>query len=68
MKNRITWNSVQMWVTKIVKNHRFFRRQPSAYHRKLGSECYVIDQFIGTIVEWSAYCALHDAVRELCII
>jgi len=37
-------------------------RQPSAYRANLGSECYVIDRFIGTIAEWSEYCILLDAV------
>jgi len=60
MKKRITWNSVETWGTEIVKNHGFVRRQPSAYRAKPGSECHVIDQFIGTIAEWSEYCALLD--------
>jgi len=59
---------MQTWVTKIVKNHRFVCRQPCAYHAKPGSECYVIDQFIETIVEWSQYCTLLDAVRRLRVI
>jgi len=54
--------STQTWVTNIVKNHSLVRRQPSAYHAKPGSECYVIDRFIGTIAEWSEYCTLLDAV------
>jgi len=37
-------------------------RQPSAYRANLGSECYVIDRFIGTIAEWSEYCILLNAV------
>jgi len=49
MKKHITWNSVQTWVTKIVKNHGFVGRQPSAYHAKPGSECYFTDRLIGTI-------------------
>jgi len=60
MKKRITWNSAQTWVTKIVKNHGFVCRQPSAYHAKPGSECYVIDRFIGTIAEWSEYYVLES--------
>ena len=64
----ITWNSTQTWVTKIVKNHGFVRRQPSAYRAKPGSECYVIDRLIATIAEWSEYCTLLDAVGELCIV
>jgi len=32
------------------------------------SECYVIEQFVGTIVEWYEYCALLDAVRGLHIL
>ena len=51
MKKRITWNSAQTWVTKIVKRHALVHKQPSAYHAKPGSECYVIDQFIGTIAD-----------------
>jgi len=50
------------WVSTIVKNHGYVRRQPSAYHAKPGSECYVIDRFFGTIAEWSEYCALLNAV------
>jgi len=68
MKKRITWNSAQTWVTKIVKNHSLVRRPPSAYRAKPGSECYVIDQFIGTIAEWSEYCALLDAVGDLRVV
>jgi len=49
VKKRITWNSAQTWATKIVKNHGFVRRQPSAYRAKPGSECYVIDRFIGRL-------------------
>jgi len=40
---------------KIVKNHRFVGRQPSAYRTKPGNKCYVIDWFIGTIAEWIKY-------------
>jgi len=29
------------------------------------SKCYVIEQYIGTIAEWSEYCAQLDAVRGL---
>jgi len=32
------------------------------------SECYVIEWFIGTIVEWHEYCALLDAVRVMHVI
>jgi len=67
-KKRITWNSAQTWVTKIVKSHGFVRRKPSAYRAKPGNECYVVDRFIETIVEWSEYCALLDAVGGLCVI
>ena len=65
MKKHITWNSVENWGTKIVKNHGFVHRQPSAYRAKPGSKCYVIDRFIGTIAECSEYCALinGDAVE-----
>jgi len=65
MKKRITWNSAQAWVTEILKNHGLDCRQPSAYHAKPWSESYVINRFIWTIAEWSEYCALIDAVREL---
>jgi len=65
MKKRITWNSAQTWVTKILKNHSLIRRQPSAYHAQPGSECYVIERFIGTIAVWSEYCTLLDAVGDL---
>ena len=68
MKKRKTSNSAQTWVTKIVKNHRFVRRQPSAYGAKPGSKCYIIDRFIVTIAVWSEYCALLDAVGELRVI
>jgi len=61
MKKRIAWNSVQTWVTKIVKHHGVVHRQPSAYRIKPGSDCYVIDQFIAMIAEGSEYCALLDA-------
>jgi len=53
IKKHITLNSVQAWVTYIVKNHGLVRRQPSAYRTKSGSACFVIDQFIGTIAQWS---------------
>jgi len=36
--------------------------------QKPASECYVKKLFIRTIAEWSEYCALLDAVGELCII
>ena len=52
MKKRITWNSAQTWVIKIVKNHGLIRRQQSAYHAKSGSKCYVIDRLIATRVVW----------------
>jgi len=68
MKKHITWNSVQTWIAKIVKNHGFVHRQPSAYRTKPGSECYVIDRFIGVIAEWSEYCALLDAVGGLGVV
>ena len=68
MKKRITWNSVQAWVTKIVQNHSLVHRQPSAYRAKPGSECYVTDRFIGTIAQWSEYCALLDADAGLHVI
>jgi len=32
------------------------------------SECYVIERFMGTIVEWYEYCALLDAVGGLRIL
>jgi len=32
------------------------------------SKCYIIDRFIGTIAEWSEYCALLSAVRGLCVV
>jgi len=64
MKKHITWNSAQTWATRIVKNYSLVRRQPSAYHAK----CYITDWFIGTIAEWSEYCALLDAVGRLRII
>jgi len=63
MNKRITWNSAQIWVTKIAKNHGFVHRQPSAYRSKPESECYVIDQFIVMIAEWSEHCTLLDTVR-----
>jgi len=62
IKKCITWNSLRTWVTKIVKNQGLV--QPSANGPKL-SECYVIGLFIGTISEWSEYCALLHAVRGL---
>jgi len=62
MKQHITWNSAQTWVTKIVKNHRFICRQPSAYRAKPGSKCYIVDRFIGTIAECSEYFTPLDAV------
>ena len=65
MKKRITWNSAQTRVTKIVKNYGRVRRKPSAYSAKPGSKCCVIDQFIGIIAEGSKYCTLHDAVGGL---
>ena len=68
MKKRITWNSGQTWVTEIVKNHSLVRWQRSAYGAKPGSECYVIDRFIRTIAEWSEYCALLDAFRDLRVV
>jgi len=46
MKKRITWNSVQTWVTKMVKHHGLVRRQPSAYCTKPESECYVKDRLL----------------------
>jgi len=33
MKKRITWNSAQTWVTKIVKNHGPVHRQPLSSHK-----------------------------------
>jgi len=60
MKQRITWNSAETWGTKIIKKHGFVRRQQSAYRAKPRSACYVIDRFIGTVAEWSEYCALLD--------
>jgi len=68
MKKRLTWNSAQTWVTKIVKKHGLVRRQPSACCAKHGSECYVIDQFIWTIAEWSEYCAWLEAVEGLHVV
>jgi len=65
MKNCIKWNSVQTWVTKIVKNHSLVCRQPSAYCAKPRSECYLIDRSIGMIAEWFEYCVLLYAVRRL---
>ena len=62
MMKCIIWNSAQTWVPKIIKNHSLVRRQPSAYRAKPGSECHVVDRFIGTIAEWSEYCTLFDAV------
>ena len=63
MEKRITSNSVQSWVTKIVtmacRQPWFFCRQPSAHRGKSESKCYVIDWFIGTIAERSEYCAVH---------
>ena len=67
MKKCISWDSAQTWVTKIVKKHGLVRKQPSI-RAKPGSECYVIDRFIGTIAEWSEYCALFDAVEGLCVV
>jgi len=67
IKKRITWNSVQTWVTKNVKNHDLIHRQPSAYHAQL-SECYVIGLFVGTIAEWTEYCTLLDVVGGLHVI
>jgi len=32
------------------------------------SECYVIDRFMGTIVEWYEYCPLLDAIEGLHIL
>jgi len=32
------------------------------------SECYIIERFMGTIVEWYEYCALLDAVGGLRIL
>ena len=66
MKKRITWNSAQTWVTKIVKNHGLVRRQQSPYRAKPGSECYVLDRFIGSIVELSEYCALLVQSKAAC--
>jgi len=63
IKKRGTCNSAHTWVTKIVKN--LVCRQPSGYRSKPESKCYVIDWFIGTFVDWSEYCALLDAVKEL---
>jgi len=51
MRKRTTCNSAQIWVTKIVKNDGHVRRQPSAYHAKPESECYVINRFMGMISE-----------------
>jgi len=61
---------MQAWVTKIVKNHGLVCRQPSADRAIPGSECFVIDLFIGTIAEWSECCALPllDAVGRLCVV
>jgi len=42
-------------------NHLLNRAKP-------GSECYVIDRFIGTIAEWSEYCTLPDAVGGLHVV
>ena len=63
MKKRITWNSAQTWVIKIVKIHNLVCRQPSAYRAKPKSQCYIIYRFLGMVAEWSEYCALFDAVR-----
>jgi len=52
----------------VVKHHDLVHRQPSAYRAKPESECSIIDWFIGTIVEWSKYCALLDAVGRLRVI
>jgi len=41
---------------------------PFAYRAKAENECYVIDCFVGTIAEWSEYCALLDAVGRLRVV
>ena len=38
------------------------------FRQKHESECYVIDRLFGTIAEWSAYCAVLDAVGGLCVV
>jgi len=42
----------------------------SSYHPRANPEIdgYVTDWFIGTIAEWSQYCALLDAVGKLHVI
>jgi len=64
MKKHATWTSAQTWVNKIAKNHDLVCRQPSAYRAKPESECYITDQFTGTIAEWSEYCTLINAVKR----
>jgi len=54
IKKHVTWNSVQTWVTKIVKIHNLLvRKQPSAYRANPENECYVIHHSMGAIEEWS---------------
>jgi len=52
----------------MVKNHGLVHRQPSAYYAKPESEYYIIERFIGTIVERSEYWPLIDAVRRLLVV
>jgi len=72
MKKRITWNSVQTWVTKIVNHHDtlaalicLFGVSHLHTAQKPESECYITDRFIGAIAQYSEYCALLAVVGRL---
>jgi len=67
MKKRITWNSVQTWVTKIVKTTALFACNCLLTAQNLGANV-TSNWFIGMIAEWSKYCALLDAVGGLRVV
>jgi len=52
MKKHTTWNSVETWSTKIVKNHVFVHWQPSVYSAKPGNERHRSVYWDDCIVVW----------------
>jgi len=67
MKKHITWDSAQIGSLRWQKPRPCTQAIICLPH-KTWSECNVIDRFIGTMVEWSEYCALLDAVRRLRVV
>jgi len=61
IKKCITWNSAQTWVTKIVNHHGTWatlicsQAAICLLRKNLRANFYIIEQFTGTILEWSEY-------------